>query len=180
MKLWRNSVLVLCAIVMGGCATVPSRPVFQATAEQARLTELMVQRLEVSRQVAWIKYVSQLPVKDPAREAQVLASLTEQGSKLGLNPAGTQEFFGAQILASRQTQEQLIHKWERGATLPAYPPYDLKRHIRPRLDYIGQEILHQLKVVKLPDPALAGYATAQIRQRGFSGSVARTATIPLR
>lgn len=163
---------------MAGCVTAPKG--FQPTAEQARLTELTVQRLEVGRQVAWIKYVNHMPVKDPEREAQVLVSLTEQGSKLGVSPVVTQEFFGAQILASRTLQEQLIHKWKRGAALPAYPPRDLKRDIRPKLDYLGTGLLHELRVVKLPDATLAAYAAAQIKERGFSGAVARRATAPLR
>lgn len=173
--------LAFCCLLMVGCAgTSARRGAFQPNQNQARLTELIVQRLEVGRQVAWIKYVNHIPVKDPEREALVLNSLTEQGIRMGGDPAVTKEFFCSQILASRMLQEQLIRKWKRGSELPAYPPQDLKRNIRPKLDYLGSELLRELAVVGLPDPVLAGYAVTKIRQRGFSESVAHVATAPLR
>lgn len=176
---WRNALLAVCAIVMAGCATTAPKS-YQPSPQQARLAELMVQRLEVGRQVAWIKYVNDMPVKDPKREAELLAALTEQGNRLGVNPATTQEFFGAQMSASRALQGELIHGWKRGRPLPAYPPRDLKRDIRPQLDYISTAILEELRVVKLPDAKLAAYTTAQMRERGFRGGAVSRATAPLK
>lgn len=181
MKSGRLIWLALCLVGLVGCVGArESKEAFQATPQQARLTELVVQRLEVGRQVAWIKYVNKMAVRDPEREAQVLASLTKQGSQMGVNPAVTEEFFEAQIVASRMLQEQLIHKWKRGASLPAYPPMDLKRDIRPKLDYLGTELLKEIRSVRLPDPTLASYAVAEIQKRGFSRAVAYQATAPLR
>ena len=176
---WRNALLALCVAVVAGCATPPSKS-YQPTPQQAHLAELMVQRLEVGRQVAWIKYVNALPVKDPKREAELLAALNEQGNRLGVKAATTEEFFGAQMGASRALQEGLIHGWKRGRPLPAYPPRDLKRDIRPQLDYISTAILRELRVVKLPDAKLAAYTTAQMRERGFRGGAVSRATAPLK
>lgn len=181
MKCGRFILLILGALLLGGCTgSTSSQKTFKPNPAQMRLAELIVQRLEVGRQVAWIKYVNEMAVKDPEREALVLASLTEQASQLGVSPEITKDFFQAQIIASRRLQEQLIHKWKRGASLPTYPPRDLRRDIRPRMDYLGTELLKELRVVRLPDAELAKYTEAQIEQRGFAGLVARQATAPLR
>ncbi len=37
-----------------------------------------------------------------------------------------------------------MYRWKRGATLPALPPQDLKRDIRPKLDAINSEMLAEI------------------------------------
>lgn len=169
------------AVLLAGCATPPPGGNFSPTAVEVQLVDLMARRLEIARHVAWVKFQNGLPVSDPKREAELLSSLVQQGSRLGV-PAGDVEiFFNAQIRASCRVQEELIRSWRRGATLPAFAPWDLRRHIRPKLDEISAGMLVSLKVQPAANrPEFAAYAETGLRQRGFSWSVARTATAPLR
>jgi chorismate mutase len=137
----------------------------------------MVKRLEIARHVAWVKFQNNLAVKDPKREAELLAALVGQGQKAGVPGKTVEAFFTAQILASRTEQEELIRLWKRGATLPVFPPWDLKRHIRPRLDAISSEMLEALRTPL--SPGFARYAYLKLRASGFSHAVATAATAPL-
>ncbi len=176
---WRGAFAVLIACVVFGCA---GRQRFSPAPAEIRIVELMAHRLEVAREVAWIKFENNAPVKDPRREAELLASLVAQGSQAGIPAPLVESFFGAQIRASRQVQSGLIFGWKRGRPLPAFPPRDLRRDIRPQLDRISADLLRELAggAGRCGNPALAGYAERVIRARGFSWYVARIAAAPLR
>lgn len=176
----RGAVVALVAF-LAGCAAPSAGKTFVPTVAEARLADLMARRLEVARHVAWVKFQNGLPVSDPKREAELLASLVRQGAQLGV-PAGDVEiFFKAQIRASCQVQEELIRSWRRGGALPAFAPWDLRRHIRPKLDEISAGMLAALKVQLTEGrPEFGAYVTMTLRQRGFSRSVAQIATAPLR
>lgn len=176
---WKSAFLVM-VLGLSGCATPKSKETFQPTPPQARLVQLMAQRLDIARQVAWIKYQSHLPVKDPKREAALLDSLTKQGQAVGLPATEVRSFFAAQIDASCQVQEHLIRKWQRGATLPTYPPLDLKKDIRPRLDVLSAEMLAKLRQAGPFSPALEQYAYTSLKQAGFTWRMAGTAAAPLK
>lgn len=139
----------------------------------------MEQRLEIARHVAWSKYQDNLPVKDARREAALMDSLVKQGRAAGVPEARVRIFFGAQIEASCEVQAHLIHKWKRGATLPTYPPVDLKKDIRPKLDAISAEMLVLLRKVGPNQPGLPMYAWQVLRKNGFSWRVAGLASYPL-
>jgi chorismate mutase-like protein len=167
----------LVVIVLAGCATRPSGP--SLSAAEARLGDLMAERLEVSRCVAWFKFQNNLPVRDAAREAEVVANFVADGTRRGLPESRTQPYITAQIRASRLVQQELIAGWRHGGTLPAYPPWDLKRHVRPRLDRIGREMLETLGQVGR-SPTVAAALECHLRTKGFSWFAARAAVAPLR
>lgn len=181
---WLSPVFLLCVfgLFAAGCAHAPKAPAFHPSAPQARMTALLVQRLELSRQVAWVKFQNNAPVRDPQREAALLSSLTEKAVRSGLPPAFAGRFFQFQMKASRQLQSGLIHGWTRGTTLPALPPLDLQKQIRPRLDQVSTEMVQLLVQLRpsLPDPAFAQYARTVLRQKGFPWQVADSAVAPLR
>ncbi|CAN5587879.1 hypothetical protein BH09VER1_BH09VER1_40640 [soil metagenome] len=164
---------------LGGCATHGPKGGFRPTLDQARLAALVEQRLEIAQRVGWIKYGSNLPVKDAKREAVLMDSLVKQGRIVGVPEARVRSFFGAQIEASCEVQAHLIFKWKRGATLPTYPPEDLKRDIRPRLDAISAEMLLLLQKVGPDNPGLQTYTWSLLRKNGFSWRVAGLASYPL-
>ncbi len=141
----------------------------------------MVQRLEVAREVAWIKFLNHLPIRDPQREAELVNRMVTEGQAQGLNATVVSEFFTAQIAASCRVQEESIRFWQRGGTLPAYAPRDLKRDIRPQLDKIGANLLRELARVENQKSTVGfeTYAYNTLRQRGFSWRVARLAVGPL-
>jgi len=170
---------LLTLALFSSCATTP-KPIAVSPAETS-LTELMAARLEISREVGWIKFLNHIPVRDPEREAQLIARMVTEGTALGLDPQTVEAFFKAQIKASCQVQAESIRYWKRGGTLPTYAPRDLKRDIRPALDQIGAKILRELVRVEAQKTrsGLELYAYGIIRERGFSNSVARMAVAPL-
>ncbi len=167
--------LVLC---LAGCVSTDG-PRAQMDPKEARLVELMVRRLEIGRQVAWIKFQKSAPVADPTREAEFLAAMETRGSELGVDPLRVREFFGAQIRASRELQNELISGWQRGATIPPFAPWDLKRHIRPELDQVSEEMLVCLSRGSVEGRADKAEAIRKLREAGFSWPVAWMATRPL-
>lgn len=167
-------------LAVGGCAA-PKKTTTPSPADDVRLVELMAQRLEVAREVAWVKFQNNLPVRDPKREAELLGSLTNRAGALGVSPKVAERFFSAQIRASCRVQEELMRYWEHGGTLPALPPRDLRHDIRPRLDVLSQALLEELAAVSRGPrkPGLAGSARNVLRERGFSPAVAGMAAAPL-
>ncbi len=165
--------------IFGGCSeqTRPARVAPPASP----LVELIMRRLDLARQVAWIKYQNNAPIYDAAREKELLASLVAQGVREGLPEAEVRTFFAAQIRASRQVQADLIHKWKRGALLPAFPPQDLRRDIRPKLDAVSSAMLQELARVHSSSnrSALAAETRRVILAQGYSWQVARFAAGPL-
>jgi len=161
------------------CASTPKQ--LTISPAETSLTELMASRLEISREVAWIKFLNHLPVRDPQREAELVNRMVTEGQAYGLKPQTVEAFFTAQIQASCLVQKESIRYWKRGGTLPAYAPRDLKKDIRPELDKIGANILRELARVE-GQKTTAGLESAtyrMLRQRGFSWHVARTAAAPL-
>jgi chorismate mutase-like protein len=171
--------IVLATLVglFAGCVHTEPKKAFVPTSPENRLIEAMVRRLDLSRQVAWVKFENHIPISDPKREAEVLASLVKKGQEQGLAPRTVELFFTAQIRASRTIQGELIGAWKRGATLPAFPPWDLKKHIRPRLDAVSNDMLVALRTP--PQPGFRHFAYKSLRQRGFSHAVAAAAVAPL-
>ena len=171
------TVLALLVGFLSGCVLTEPKEAFVPTPSENRLIEAMVRRLDLSRQVAWVKFQNNIPVSDPKREAEVLASLVTKGNELGLAPRTVELFFTAQIRASRTIQSELIGAWKHGATVPAFPPWDLKRHIRPRLDAVSNDMLAALRTP--PQRGFRHFAYKSLRQRGFSHAVASAAVAPL-
>lgn len=162
---------------MGGCAA-PAHRAFVPSPSETRVAALMAQRLEVARHVAWVKFQNSRPVTDPKREAELLESLVRQGSSLGVPAGRVERFFTAQILASRREQTDRIAGWTRGEPLPAFAPWDLNRHIRPKLDAISSALLAELREAPAWKPGFAAYARFILRQHGFSWAVAHRAARP--
>lgn len=138
----------------------------------------MGDRLDLASQVAWVKFRDTLPVYDPKREAELLAGLVRKGEAKGVPAMQVEAFMKAQMAASRAVQKTLIRSWSRGGTLPAYPPFDLKRDIRPRLDAISDEMIALLPGLG-QNPFLAVYAEQELASRGYR-RVASLAAAPLR
>lgn len=170
---------LLTLALFSSCATTPKQ--ISVSPAETSLTELMASRLEISREVGWIKFLNHIPVRDPEREAQLITRMVTEGQALGLKPQTVEAFFKAQIKASCQVQAESIRYWNRGGTLPTYAPRDLKRDIRPALDQIGAKILRELARIEAQKTTsgFESYAYHLLRQRGFSSTVSRIAVAPL-
>jgi chorismate mutase-like protein len=141
----------------------------------------MIQRLQLSREVAWSKYGAGIPVFDPSREARMLTDLKTAGSEAGLSSAEVSRLFLPQIAASRRYQEELIAEWRSGIDVPKIKPLDLASEIRPRLDKVNREMLSQWRTVcrNSLDWADREEAERMLRERGIPADVARIAVSPL-
>lgn len=112
-----------------GCATTP--PPLPEDAEP--VVEWMARRLALAHDVAWAKWASGLPVRDPERERAVIARAVSQAEAAGLDPVAVGRFIGAQIEASCLQQEFWISQWRTGIGLPAGDPPTVES-LRTRID----------------------------------------------
>lgn len=146
------------------------------------LVRLIIARLDLSREVAWSKFSRHAKVRDPEREAVVLAAMKSEGEKLGIRGDRVFLLFKPQIIASCRLQEELIAGWASGSIpRPLTPAKDLQREIRPDLDKVDQAMLRVWRVLSAKAWDRADFFAAQgmIEQRGFSADVAKIAAQPL-
>ena len=145
------------------------------------LVTLMIQRLQLSREVAWSKCLTGIPVADPVREARMLTDLKAAGRQEGLSSEEVTRLFIPQIAASRRYQQELITGWRSGIDVPKIKALDLSSEIRPRLDKVNREMLRQWAVVcrSSLDWEDREEAERMLRVRGISSDVAKIATRPL-
>jgi chorismate mutase len=166
-------------VVLSGCAHEPHSS-FVPTPAEAKIVDLMGQRLGIAHEVAWIKYEKQKPVRDPKREAEVLDRLALLAVPRGLDPAVVRRFFSAQIAASRAQQEDDIHRWKSGAPLPSRAPQNLATDIRPKIDALDRALLDTFKKSLTGRAGLAGFAEGTFRREGLCRNAASIAADALR
>lgn len=169
----------LMALACAGCSLRAPGPSFALSPSEQRMAELVLARLELAREVAWAKYLDGRPVKDPQRESLMLAALLEEGTRRGLPPRKVEEFFGAQIAASRRLQAELIHSWKRGGPLPPLLYHSLAADLRPRLDRINAQLLDELSQTSFR-PQFRRFLRGYLRSHGCSWTVSRIAAAGVR
>jgi chorismate mutase-like protein len=108
------------------------------------LTDLVIERIRVSDDVAASKFGTDSPIEDPVREAQVLEQVRTQAEAAGVNPDAAAAFFQDQITASKAVQKGLFARWtahpeEAPTTRPDLGP------IREQLDQLTTALLQELK-----------------------------------
>jgi chorismate mutase len=137
----------------------------------------MATRLELSREVAWIKYRNLRPIRDPQREAEVINRMAALAASRGLDIETVRTFFAAQIAASCAEQESLIRGWSRGTRpLPSYLPRELQKSVRQEVDTINLALLDALS---RPRTDLQRQTSLHLQRSGFSAKAAKLATAPL-
>lgn len=179
------------AVIAGlfGAATVLTVP--QATAEPGRadagsvsggtvgrtealgrlgpLTDLVIDRIRVSDDVAASKFGTDSPIEDPAREEQVLEQVRTQAEAAGVNPDAAVVFFRDQITASKVVQRGLFTRWTAHPEEAPTTRPDLGQ-IRERLDELTTDLLQELKdTQQLRNRPLT--CTVQLALAGGSGAV---------
>lgn len=108
-----------------------------------QLTDLVIQRLLVSDQIAAAKFGTGQPIDDPVREKQELAAVRQIAVSLGINPDATVSFFQKQINASKVVQQGLFDRWTAHPDQAPTSRPDLGK-IRTELDQLTSELLQQL------------------------------------
>lgn len=134
MKTFFRNLPVLVAAFLSACSTPP------LPEESGPMVALMAERLTLARDVAWAKWTAGLPIRDPARENEVVIKLGRQGEAADLEPALVYRLARAQIEASCLEQEAWMKKWRLGEPLPAGNPPELDA-LRLRLDRMSTLLL---------------------------------------
>jgi chorismate mutase-like protein len=171
---WLGLGSALLGIWLAGCQASPT-----LGAGDAVLVDLIARRLELGRDVAWSKFNRGAAIVDAPREKAVLASIVSQAARAGIDSRPATTFFNAQILASRQLQEEVIDGWRRGLPRPDAPPANLVTDIRPRLDAIGEKMIAALAAAGRPSPSRVAAIEKALGAKGFSAAVARLAAAGL-
>ncbi|GAA2562999.1 hypothetical protein GCM10010423_77500 [Streptomyces levis] len=126
----------------------PTGPVSTTAAEPlgklGPLTGLVIERIQISDDVAASKFGTDSPIEDPVREAQVLDSVRKQAEAAGVDADTAVAFFRDQITASKIVQRGLFDRWtahpeEAPTTRPDLGP------IRSKLDQLTTALLAELK-----------------------------------
>ncbi|GAA1560079.1 chorismate mutase [Kribbella lupini] len=107
------------------------------------LTDLVIERLLVSDDVAASKFGTDSPIENPVREQQVLDQVRAQADALGLDPDDAVAFFRDQITASKEVQTGLFARWTAHPDQAPTTRPDLEQ-IRLRLDQLTTALLQQL------------------------------------
>jgi chorismate mutase-like protein len=108
------------------------------------LRKLIDERLMLANDVARYKWSHQWPIEDGPREAQIIAILGRQAGELGVPRPWAENFFQAQIEASKTIQRELYLGWEIFKRGPFPDAPDLATVTRPKLDKLSDELLHAL------------------------------------
>lgn len=143
-----------------------------------RVLVLIQQRLGYMDDVARNKWNSGTPIEDLPREREITAAIGAQAGTYGLDPAVAEEFFRAQIEASKIIQYTRFQEWR----ARNQPPFDslpgLRDQIRPALDALTPALLAALAAA-MPELARPG-AAAVVEARAKSIVTGASADAPAR
>ncbi|ONI74553.1 chorismate mutase [Kribbella sp. ALI-6-A] len=128
------------------------------------LTDLVIERLRVSDDVAASKFGTDSPIENPVREQQVLDQVRAQAEVLGLDPNDAVAFFRDQITASKEVQTGLFARWTAHPDQAPTSRPDLEQ-IRLRLDQLTTALLQQLA------------ATVDVRDRPIACTIQLTLAV---
>nr|WP_314876756.1 chorismate mutase [uncultured Pseudomonas sp.] len=127
-----------CVLGLSGCSATPADPALSP------LLDLIERRLAVADVVALHKWDNTQPVQATDREQALIAAVRNAAPGHGLDPARAAAFFHDQIEANKLVQYARLSQWQLAAAAPALPRHDLQRVIRPQLDALQTDLLHQL------------------------------------
>ncbi len=145
--------------------TAASADTAQPRANQAAdLYQLIGQRLEWMDEVAAHKWLHELPIEDPAREARVVHSAVQDALRFGVVPATSERFLRVQIAAAKEIQAYWFERW-RTSGGPATAP-DLVTEVRPELLRLGTQTIAALQ--RHADPHYWNAFTQAVAVAGLS------------
>lgn len=116
----------------------PGAEFYDAKAAQS-LVQAIDERLTLMRDVAAVKWLSGAPIRDAAREADVLQRVAVRAESLGLDSVSTQAFFAGQIGLARAVQQRWHDEWKQaGHCAPCDEPAGLQV-LRERIDKANEQ-----------------------------------------
>jgi cyclohexadienyl dehydratase len=142
--------IAMYALLAWGCSGAAHAATFEDPEKEVReVFDLIQARLALMESVAAWKHVHAAPVADPARELKVLDATVTNATALGIEAGSARQLFSLQIQLARKVQEHFIASWTAAGQVPGMTP-DLNQELRPRLDDLGERLLHAIYVA-LPE-----------------------------
>ena len=133
--------LLLLAALFTGCAAQPPA----ADVEKIdRVLHLIQERLGYMDDVARNKWNSGAPIEDLPREREIIAVIGQRAAGYGLDAKIAQDFFRAQIEASKVIQNARFREWRAQSQPPFRHLPDLRDEIRPALDALTPAMMSAL------------------------------------
>ncbi|MFB9836242.1 gamma subclass chorismate mutase AroQ [Actinoallomurus acaciae] len=112
------------------------------------MTNIVARRILLADKVAQAKFGTGDPIDDPVRERSLVEAVAHRARFAGIGPDAGVRFFRAQIEANKIVQRGLHRLWADNPGLRPHDRPDLDADVRPRLDEITVEMLHQLKLTE--------------------------------
>jgi chorismate mutase len=132
---------ILLSVLLAGCAAQPPAVDIEKI---DRVLTLIQQRLGYMEDVARNKWNSGAPIEDLPREREIIAGIGLRAAGYGLDAEIAQDFFRAQIEASKVMQNARFREWR----VQNQPPFrnlpDLRDEIRPALDALTPMMMSAL------------------------------------
>lgn len=110
------------------------------------LEQLVGKRLELSVEVAKVKWNTGAPIEDLAREGQLLDRVAVLAEEFHVPPELAREFFRQQIEDSKAVQRELFERW-RAERAPPWKDARPLPELRQELDALTPLILERLHKV---------------------------------
>lgn len=118
----------------------------------------MAARLALMADVAAYKWLHDLPIADPAREAELTEKTVGRAMAEGLDAAYARKLVEGQMMAAKTVQSRLFAAWKAGTVpVPVAAP-DLATSLRPKISALTAQLV---VAVKDADAAFANCAVQQ-------------------
>ena len=112
-----------------------------AASDVQLLRKLLVERLALMEQVAAYKWNNDLPIDDPAREANVLSAALARSRAAGRRPEAARRFVVAQMEAAKMMQRYYFARLEEQAVDSIDDVPDLVGELRPKIGALSGELV---------------------------------------
>lgn len=136
-----RALVALFVLLLAGCAAQP------ATVDSDKIDHLLMlvhQRLGYMDDVARNKWNSGAAIEDLPRERAIIESIGKQAAGYGLDAAVAEDFFRAQIEASKIIQNARFREWRASGQPKFAKVLDLGKDIRPALDALTPAMMSAL------------------------------------
>ena len=131
-------------------ALLSVRPAFSAQAycngvdSFETVLSLLSKRLDLAADVARYKWNLKADIEDSAREQLIIKKLVADATAKGLPADWSEQFFRAQIEASKSVQRQLFGEWQKNHAGTFADVPDLNSQTRPKLYALMSELIDAL------------------------------------
>jgi chorismate mutase len=130
--------IILALLLLSGC--LHQKP----AGDVSGLRSAVAERLALIPDVARHKWNTGAAITDPAREQRLIESAIIKGRQIGIPDQVTRAAIEAQIVASKQLQEELIRSWRAAGEGPFVSVPDFAEETRPKIEVATDQLIQEL------------------------------------